>query len=231
MNVPKDLSVEKLNELIRTLIQSDQPIVFTTYTFPHTTEQYMEKVLSLFFEAVQQKAMADYAIYFIKELIGNAKKANAKRVYFKEKRLDIHRVEDYLEGMKTFKIDLLENKDHYLALQKKRGLYIRLKLWKEEERIKIEVSNNSRITTVEEKRMVNKITMGKQYKALESLMMSEAIDDTEGSGLGLIVLVLMMNKLGTSAEKIKIVKGENETKIRVEIQLIKEKQEMQAAPA
>ena len=218
INIPHDLSVEELNGVLLPLIESDQPIVLTTHTFPHSTEKYMEQVLTMYFEKARQKDILDYVIYFVKELIVNAKKANSKRVYFIEKGLDIHRMEDYHEGMKTFKEDILENNEHYLTLQKKQGLYIRLKLWKEGEKIYLEVSNNTRIATMEEKRMIDKITMGKQYKALENLMMAtEALDDLEGSGLGLIILVLMMKKIGTTAEKIKIVKGDNETKIRVEI--------------
>jgi hypothetical protein len=218
MNIPNDLSIEKLNVLVRALIQSDQPITLTTYTFPRSTEQYMEQALSIFFEEVKQQEMADYVIYFVKELIGNAKKANSKRVYFAEKGLDIHKEEDYEEGMKTFKSDLLEKNEYYLSLQRKLKLYIKLKLWKKGEKIKIEVSNNARITAMEEERMISKIKIGKQYKALENIMTAtDAIDDIEGSGLGLIILVLMMKKMGTAAEKIKIVKEDNETTIRVEM--------------
>ena len=216
MNIPRNLSVEELNELIQALVQSEQPIVITTYTFPHEMEQYMEQVMEVFFQIIEQEAITDYVIYFVKELIGNAKKANSKRVYFTDKGLDIHCMEDYLKGMKTFKSELLDNKDYYLALQEREGLYIQLRLWKEGESVKIEVSNNVRIAVIEEKRMMNKIEMGMQYKALEKAV-SEAIDDMEGSGLGLIILVLMMKKMGTSADQIRIEKSENETKIGVEI--------------
>jgi hypothetical protein len=123
---------------------------------------------------------------------------------------------DYLEGMKVFKKEILNNKDHYLSLQEQQGLYIRIKLWKEGEKIKIDVSNNVQITAIEERRMMNKIKMGKQYHALEDAL-NEAIDDMEGSGLGLIILVLMLKKMGIRNEKIKIDKTEEETSIGVEI--------------
>jgi hypothetical protein len=216
MTVPDNLSANELDEHIRTLVHSEQPIILITPTFPRAMEQYMEQVLTIFLKAVQQEAITDYVVDFVKELMKNAKKANTKRVYFDEKGLDIHCSEDYLEGMKSFKTDIVEKKDYYLTLQEKHGLYIQLKLWKEKKKIKIEVTNNARITMIEEKRMMDKIEMGKQYKALEKVI-ADTIDDMEGSGLGLIILVLMMRKMGTKAEQIKIEKGENETKIGVAI--------------
>ena len=207
---------EKLQKQIKQLIQAKRPIVLTTYTFPFKMEVYMEQVLTVFLEIMQQDSITDYVVYFVKELVGNAKKANAKRVYFKEKNLDIQSECDYERGMKSFKSEIFGNKKHYLALQEKEGLYIRLKLWKENNVIKIEVSNNVLITAYEEKRMLDKLEMGKQYSSLEDAL-TQAVDDSEGGGLGLIILVLMMKKMGVNREQIWIQKTESETKIGVEI--------------
>ena len=61
-------------------------------------------------------------------ILTNAKKANTKRVYFKEKCLDINDDVQYEEGMSTFKVDTLSNINHYLELQKQAGLYIKFLL-------------------------------------------------------------------------------------------------------
>ena len=216
MKVSENIPADKLHRKIHQLVEAGRPVVLTTYTFPHSMEVYMEQVLTIFLEIIQQKSIADHVVYFVKELMENAKKANTKRIYFNEKQLDINKSEDYQLGMKTFKNDIFENRKYYLALQEKEGLFIKLKLWKEEGTIKIEVSNNCRLTVYEETRMKDKLEMGRQYGSLEDALI-EAADDTEGGGLGLIILVLMIKKMGVTQERIWVEKGEGETKIGVEI--------------
>ena len=210
--------VDKLRRQIWHMVQAGKPIVLTTYTFSHSTEVYLEQVLTIFLEIMHQKSITDYVVYFVKELMGNAKKANIKRVYFNDKKLNIHRAEDYLQGMKTFKMDMLQNRKYYMTMQEKLRLYMRVKLWKENNAIKIEVSNNSRITTFEESRMQDKLEKGKQYVSLEDALV-EAVDDIEGAGLGFIILILMMKKMGIDREQLWIEKGDSETRIGVNIPL------------
>ena len=53
---------------------------------------------------------------------------------------------------------------------------------------------------------MNKIKTGEKYANLEDVM-SETVDDMEGSGLGLIILILMMKKMGVGEDKRKVQKG------------------------
>ena len=90
---------------IRMAINAEAPLTITTYTLPHRMELYMNAVLTTFFKELHQEYMIQYLIYCQNELVTNAKKANTKRIYFKEKNLDINKLSDYEEGMKTFKSD------------------------------------------------------------------------------------------------------------------------------
>ncbi|RKX93668.1 MAG: hypothetical protein DRP59_02285, partial [Spirochaetes bacterium] len=114
----KALDKEKVKKAARNSI----PLSIKTYTLPHETEIYLEEVLKVFLEEFGQDHLKDRLAYCMKELAVNAKKANTKRVYFKEKNLNIDNEEDYKIGMKTFKSDTLNNIDHYLELQKQAGL-------------------------------------------------------------------------------------------------------------
>ena len=111
---------------VRKAIQSGIPLTITTYTLPHEMEDYMADVLKVFLTEVRQDQMVESLSYCLKELVNNAKKANTKRIYFEEKGLDINNRSDYLRGMKNFKQETIENIDHYLQIQKERGLYVRL---------------------------------------------------------------------------------------------------------
>ncbi|MBQ9239522.1 MAG: hypothetical protein IJ191_09480, partial [Treponema sp.] len=120
----KRLTIEKSK--IRMAIRSGVPLAITTYTLPHEMEVFMGSVLAEFLTELNQQHMIQYLSYCLNELITNAKKANTKRIYFMEKQLDIMNEDDYTTGMLTFKEDTLGNINHYLQLQRKHGLYIKL---------------------------------------------------------------------------------------------------------
>ena len=111
---------------IQKAVQMGVPLSITTYTLPHQMEMYMAEVLTAFLKELNQENMTEYLVYCLGELTTNAKKANTKRVYFKEKGLEISDPRDYATGMETFKVDTLENIKYYLQLQKKAGYYIKL---------------------------------------------------------------------------------------------------------
>ena len=140
-NTDNKLTVD--TEKIRLAIRSGVPLSITTYTLPHNMEVYMEEVLTQFLKELGQDQMVAYLVYCQNELITNAKKANTKRVYFKEKGLDITNEEDYEKGMVNFKEDTLNNINHYLKLQKQEGLYVQLELQMKNQYIQLEVHNNS----------------------------------------------------------------------------------------
>lgn len=218
MEFPVNLPLDELTARIKEVVQSKTPIVLKTYTFPHAMEVYVEQVLRLFLEEIRQECIKDYVIYFVKELMVNAKKANTKRVYFAEKSLDITNMDDYRRGMKDFKQETFGNIEHYLALQKERGLFVELRIIRKEDAVVVEVWNNTELIPVEETRMMNKIETGDKYANLEDVL-SETVDDIEGSGLGLIILTLMMKKMGLprGCQHINIEKRDGNTVVAVTI--------------
>ncbi|HZK19550.1 MAG TPA: hypothetical protein VFC68_02365, partial [Treponemataceae bacterium] len=110
---------------LKKAIQAEIPLSITTYTLPREMELYMKTVLTAFLKELDQEYMAEYLIYCINELVTNAKKANTKRVYFKEKGLDLNNPDDYEKGMETFKKDTLENIHYWLKIQKNAGYYVK----------------------------------------------------------------------------------------------------------
>ena len=148
-------------EIDRAKIQSSVglqiPIEITSYTLPRNTEVYIRSVMEMFLEECHQDHLKEYLNFCLSELLTNAKKANTKRVYFQEKGLDINNPEDYKKGMENFKMDTLTNIDHYLELQKKAGLYIKLSLRILADKIYIEIRNNVTLTVFEKERIQQKL--------------------------------------------------------------------------
>jgi hypothetical protein len=201
-------------EKIVKAIRMEVPLIMTTYTLPRKVEKYIEKVVTLFLEYIRQSSLADNIIYCVQELVVNAKKANTKRVYFLEKGLDLNSSDDYSIGMETFREETLNNIQHYLDLQREKGFYIKLILHLKNNVITIEVRNNSIITLEELERIHRRLVKASAYSDVEDALVN-ILDDSEGAGLGLIILILMMKKIGLSEKSFSILRTDSETVARI----------------
>ena len=199
---------------VRMAIQAGIPLTITTYTLPHEMECYMADVLKVFLTEVRQDHMVESLSYCLKELVNNAKKANTKRVYFKEKGLDIKNKSDYKKGMEQFKEETLSNINHYLEMQKEEGLYIRVIMQTRNNRVKVEIRNNAELTPFEYKRIHDKITRAQQYKSVEEGL-AQLLDNSEGAGLGLVIMILVLKKIGLTEENYQVLCEGGETITRL----------------
>jgi len=218
----------KVIEKIKQSVRMAKPITMTTYKFPHRTELQIDEILGIFLNELGQNELKDYLSYCLKELAANAKKANTKRVYFEEKKLDIQNREDYRKGMKTFRNETMDNQDYWIERQKERGLYIQFLFHPTDKQFRITVKNNSEITHKEHMRVYDRIARSRAFETLEEAF-SEVLDSSEGAGLGIIILVLMLRKMGLdeNAYEIEGSNGLTSANISIPIGEIKlEQQEM-----
>jgi putative nucleotidyltransferase with HDIG domain len=187
-----------------------------TYTLPHDIEVYMEEVLDVFLAELGQKKLKDYLVYCLRELAVNAKKANTKRVYFESRGLDINNADQYEDGMSGFKQDTMDNISWYLQKQKEKGYYIKIIFQAKGPNIVLEVRNNVEITKKEYVRIHDKLARSRKYTSLEEAM-QQVLDPSEGAGLGLVILVLMLKKIGLDEECFDIWAESGETVARITV--------------
>jgi HD-like signal output (HDOD) protein len=216
MSFPQKLVVDE--DKIKKAILSGLPLTITTFTLPHEIEIYIESVVAIFLKMARREELKDYLCYCIRELAVNAKKANTKRIYFSENGLDISSPDDYQKGMESFKEITLGNITYFLQLQKEKGLYIKLIMRIREDTFHIEIRNNAAITNTEIARIRDRIARSRQYKTLEDALL-QVLDDSEGAGLGLVILALMLNKMGLKEDCFNVRRNEKETVARLLIPL------------
>jgi len=197
----------KIIEKIKQSVRQSVPLTVTTYKLPHETEMQIDEILAAYLDELGQGGLKDHLSYCLKELAVNAKKANTKRVYFEEKKLSLQNKEDYIEGMKAFKEETLSNLDYWLELQKKKGLFIKFIFHPKGRHFRIAIKNNVEITRKEQMRVYDRITRSRAFETLEEAF-AEVLDDSEGAGLGIVILVLMLRKMGLDEEAYEI-EGEN----------------------
>lgn len=208
---------------IRTAVRTGTPYMITTATLPHATELLLEEVLEVFLEEIGRKELRDSLGYCLRELAVNAKKANTKRVYFQTKDLDITREPDYTEGMRTFKQDTLSNIGAYLPLLENQGYYIRISFTMKGTTLVIAIANNAAMTEKEQIRVYDRIARSRAYNSLQAAM-EQAIDEAEGAGLGIIILILMLRKIGIAEDAFELDVENGETIVRLSIPIEETKQ-------
>ncbi len=196
--------------------RSSIPLTVKSFTLPHETEVYLEEILGVFLQEVGQERLKDPLAYCLRELAVNAKKANTKRVYFKEKGLSLSSGQEYEEGMRDFKQETLDNISHFLELQKEQGLYIKVIFHTKGSRLILYVCNNAEITKKEQFRIFDRIARSRAFDSLEEAL-TTVIDDSEGAGLGIVILVLMLKKIGLDEEAFDIDIRNGETIARIVI--------------
>jgi putative nucleotidyltransferase with HDIG domain len=98
------------------------------------------------------------------------------------------------------------------------GLYIKLVLQLKRNTIRIEIRNNVATTVIEQMRIQDKLARSRQFSSLDDAL-SQVLDDSEGAGLGLVLLVFMLKKIGLDDEAFTIKSNDKFTSASISIPL------------
>ncbi len=188
---------------IHTALTKSIPVTVTTHKVSRDTELRIEAILELILQEFGLTEVYDKVSYCLKEVVTNAKKANTKRIYFETNGLDMDHPDQYKLGMQSFKEDTLSNIDYYLDLQEQSGLFVKITFLAQGNSLVINVRNNSEIKPKELARVYDRMARARTYHSMEEAF-SEILDDSEGAGLGIVIMVLMLKKIGLSEDAFEI---------------------------
>jgi HD-like signal output (HDOD) protein len=201
---------------IKKAIEKSIPIKFSSYTLSHETIEKLDKILELFLEELGEERIKNQLSYCMRELAENARKANLKRIYFVEKDFNINNYNDYLSGMETFKTDVYGNLSYYVDKLKEKKLFTKVIFLANSSFLTISVRNNVPIMGYELKRIEERISHSQAFKTMEEAFAS-VMDQSEGAGLGIVILILMLKKIGLSEDAFQIQKDGDETIAKIVI--------------
>jgi putative nucleotidyltransferase with HDIG domain len=179
------------------------PLTFKLTSLPHDSHALLDRILEIYLAELGQERILDPLSYCLKELIINAQKANTKRIYFEEKGLDITREEDYQKGMKDFRTEMALHLEHWLEQLHSRQLHISVTFHTTGGNLVISVKNSAELTPGELARIYDRIARARaHYSFVEAL--AAPLDSLEGAGLGILILLQFLKRLGLGEEAFSI---------------------------
>lgn len=197
-------------------IDDDKVLSFKTYKYL-TPERYLvDRILERYLKDTSNMDLKNKISYCIHELAVNSKKANTKRVFFREMGLDINNTEHYHTGMKDFKENTLKEIDHFIKIQEKEDLYIRLHFRKSGNTLNIEIINNVPLAVFEKDRIREKFSHARKIQNMAEAYIN-ICDYIEGSGLGIVMTILMLRSIGLSDSAFTIFSRDKLTITRLKI--------------
>lgn len=196
--------------LVEYAIHESKTLTIKTVSYLSRERNYIDKILKQYLHEIEKPYMVNQVAYCLHELAGNANRANAKRVYFEEKGLDISQPEEYRMGLDTFRAETFTQIEKFQIKQKKAGLYIKIDFNLQGERLRIRVRNNSLMTDEEKIRINKKFETMKKYTSITDAY--QVIEDaSEGAGLGLVMIIQLLYSLGFGSDALSIDTDEKET--------------------
>ncbi|MCL1864943.1 MAG: HDOD domain-containing protein [Spirochaetes bacterium] len=142
-------------------------------------------------------------ITILRELLVNSLKANVKRIFFQINNLDINNQQDYDTGIKKFKKEAIEDLDSFKDNILKSNLTIIFNITEKSDSILFVIQNNTVILPEEMKRINDRISLVTQQSDFINIYENVG-DDTEGAGLGLSLVIMLLKSIGVDPSAFKI---------------------------
>lgn len=190
-----------------------------------TSELLISRVLLILLTNVFQEKLHQNLEFITNELVMNACKSNAKRLYFRRKGWDITDNHHYDKGMENFYYDVYENFSDYIQELKDNQDYIKIDISIIENCLKILIENSSELLDAEKEEMDKSIRSARKFNNLNDVF-KHSFNTLEGVGYGLIIVILMLRKMNIGSEALSYISGDGitVTKLTVPLCLVSEDQ-------
>lgn len=195
----QDNTIEINPQLFREALPPEKDFYIQFPVFNKEAESHFHKMVRAFLAHHDILYLRDVVLTITKELITNAVKANAKRLYFQERNLNIENSDDYKSGMASFKAEVLHDNSRTLQDLYKSNLRVRILFSVNSGKIIIRIINNIGIAPEELVKINEKIKIAYDYTDISDAM-SESMDEIEGAGLGLVMAIMVYKNAGFPVE-------------------------------
>ncbi|OHD64594.1 MAG: hypothetical protein A2176_08905 [Spirochaetes bacterium RBG_13_51_14] len=190
-------------KIISKKIEKGEPIKLSFHYVNEKVLMILNSILAKILSKQDQIFLLNSVITILREIIINALKANAKRIFFLKNNIDINSETQYRKGMKQFKEDVVGEFESIEKDLRRSDFYVHITFNVDSDTIHIAVTNNSPILPVELERINFRIQKAIAYNDFSEAY-AEIEDDSEGAGLGIVLTILLMKSMGIEPENYKI---------------------------
>lgn len=177
---------------------SGQPIRIRFQQVSPIEMDYVRKVTEILLQENHLSNFFAFAHTVIKEFMQNGVKATQKRIYFKNKGLDIDK--NHKQAIEQFKESMSNGMIHTHALTDDMDFLVELNFQEIEGKyLLITVRNHGEMNSSEIKNVNFMIERGRKTNEVSDLL-SDDTSNKEGGGLGLSMIVILMKKLGLTPD-------------------------------
>lgn len=176
---------------------TEAPIAFQVTSIGKEEHEVFTHTARTVLETLEMKYLTESVIYILREFYSNAEKANIKRAHFRARALEISKPDDYARGMETFAGDLRKRRAEYNDRLLNMGLWVKVIFLVRQRNLHLIVRNNCLATPSEVKRIRERINSARSVLELMQVY-NHAKDNSEGAGLGILMVLLMVRNMGVS---------------------------------
>lgn len=214
-------ALRETRETIREAVAAEKVISVVTYYLSDYGENVLNLVAREILEKYGRMDLHDIVYTSAKELVINGTKANLKRAIFTQEGLDLDNPEEYSRGMEMFRENLSEeNIKGFRRTFREMNFPVTATFYYKAEVLNIKVKNNFTLITQEQERIRTKFAQAQSFTSLLDFFMEHG-DATEGAGLGLTMVGILLDETGIDRHAFTLYSNEkyNETAARLEIPL------------
>ncbi len=203
-------------KIIAERIEKRQPIKLSFRYVNEKVLMVLNSIVARILAKQDQVFLLNSTVTILREVIINALKANAKRIFFIKNQLDITNNAAYTTGMNKFKKEVIGEFESVEEDLKRSDFYVHITFQYDDKAVQIMVENNSPILPVELERINFRIDKALKYNDFSEAY-AEIEDDSEGAGLGIVLTILLLKNMGINPKSYRISKEGNNTRTSLSI--------------
>ena len=188
-----------------------------TIQFPGLVDREVNELSDFLYRLLSELDLAflsEPTFVITRELLSNASKANAKRIYLHFENKEHGTEEQYTKAMKGFANRVLEHWEDFRKQHKNNEYYTKLLFQLKDKHLHIEVRNNAALLPREVERIRSRLELFKEHQELDAVFASVR-DESEGAGLGLVLTLVLLQNAGIPGNHFRIDTNGEETIARI----------------
>lgn len=190
-----------------------------------TSELLISRVLLTLLKGIFQEKHHQNLEFITNELVMNASKSNAKRLYFKKNGWDINDFSHYNKGMINFYNDVYDNFGKYVQDLKNNQDYVKVDINIIDNCLNVIIENNTELLEAEKDEIENSIRSAHKFQDLNDVF-KHSFNTLEGVGYGLVIVILILRKMNIGIDALSYTSGDGITitKLSIPLDLVSEDQ-------